>query len=206
MASSLSGAAALAALVLIPVATILAFDNPPEPKDGEHAPAGDQAKEAAELPCGVVALYLCTRLAGRDTTAEQVRSGLGPPHPQGHSFDELVTGAARLGLPLRAYHGSRPEDVPPGPLILYFRRDGHGHFAAARRVGHTGTLVQVFDHAWPEVVDLRELAGTSIWTGLFLAPTPARWPRVLGGATVVAAGLVLLTRRRRRPVSVMYPN
>ena len=113
---------------------------------------------------------------------------------------------------------ARGDRAPDRPAIAFLERDGHGHYAVVRPVGHSGKLVQIIDAAEgdPIVMDATDLYALRQWTGLALVPRRPNWPfRVAAGAAAIACFSLIailfvrpiLSRRigGRRSVVVVQP-
>jgi len=181
------------------------------------AEQGSQS-EMADFDCATMALHALFALEGRPTAVDSVRRLLPRMDPRGYSMAELRDGARAGGLDLDGVRLARGDRAPDRPAIVFFDRDGHGHYAVVRPVGHSGKLIQIIDAAEgdPIVMDATDLYALRQWTGLALVPRRPNWPFRLatGGAIVSCLTLVavlfampILSRRfgQRRPVSLLQP-
>ena len=168
---------------------------------GADAPAGNAGDD-----CGTTALYTILAIEGRSVPVSSIRRSLPALDPNGHSMAELRDAARALGLGLTGVQFRQGDVAPDRPALIFLERDGHGHFAVIRPVGHSGKLVQIIDPAEdPFVMDAAALYALPQWTGLALVPSRPSWIlRIAVGFSLVAASgaLVIWARRehrRRRP-------
>jgi len=174
--------------------------------------------EAADFDCATLALHSLFAIEGRSIAIDAVRRLLPPLDPRGYSLAELRNAARAGGLDLDGVTLVPGDRAPDRPAIVFFDREGHGHYAVVRPVGHSGKLIQIIDAAegGPIVMDAKDLYASSQWTGLALLPRRPNWPFRLatGGAIVSCLTLVavlfampILSRRfgQRRPVSLLQP-
>jgi hypothetical protein len=123
------------------------------------SPADDKRESATtRQDCGPLALTLLLAIEGVSRSEDQVGSRFPAPGPSGHSMFTLQQVASQCGISLEGRDLGRSGSALDRPMILLFRRGGHGHVTVVRPVGHTGRLVQVIDPGTePQVVDKAEI-------------------------------------------------
>lgn len=164
------------------------------------------------VDCGTMSLGALLLLEGYPAEPDLLLARLRPSSPAGPSLEELRDAAAAYGLKLRAVRLDNDERAVDRPMIVFFRRTGHGHFQVVRPVGHTGKLAEVIDPNWPPaIVDKAALFATPGWTGIALVPDrrPGWAFRIAWGLIGGSAGAGLIwvgPRLRRRLVRRSVPS
>lgn len=156
------------------------------------------------VDCGTLSLGALLTLEGYPVEPDLLLARLRASSPAGPSLEELRDAAATYGLRLRGVHLDKDERAIDRPMIVFFRRTGHGHYQVVRPLGHSGKLVQVIDPNWsPAVVDKAALFSAPEWTGIALIPErrPGWAVRIawglVGGGAVAGLGWVGPRLRRR---------
>ena len=149
-------------------------------------------------------LYHLLHLTGRSADLNELRSMMGGPGAEGHSFRELRQAARHFGLPLDAVVLPKRLSAIQGPVLLFLKTGREGHYLVVRPVGHTGHLVQVLDGARPpDVIDAEQLFDSLSWTGLALVPHQSNYLAMtaagLGLACMAAFVARLKTRAHGKP-------
>jgi hypothetical protein len=135
------------------------------------APGVEEPPRMDSWDCGTVALYHLLHLSGRFADLDELRSVMGAPGAEGHSFRELRQAAGHFGLPLDAIVLPKQRSAIQGSVLLFVKLGREGHFLVVRPVGHTGHLIQVLDgDRPPTVIDAERLFDSPSWTGLALVP------------------------------------
>ncbi|MGC8639381.1 MAG: cysteine peptidase family C39 domain-containing protein [Isosphaeraceae bacterium] len=151
-----------------------------------------------DLPsdCGSRALYTLMCLERAPFDVNSLRRALPRPSAMGYSMKELRDAGRKLGVSLSGVVLKKDVRAIDRPMIVFCRRDGHGHYMAIRPVGHSRKLVQMIDPASdePEVVDYEVAFSRPDWTGIALIPDRAGWLRPFGlEALGGLAAMALLT-------------
>jgi Peptidase C39 family len=154
--------------------------------------------------CGTLALYSLLRLEGLRPDPRLIDAALPPRRSEGYTMMEMKTASASGGLPLSGVRLRKGEKLPDCGMIAFVKRNGHGHYVVARRVGHSGKLVQIIDPGNSiEVLDINDLWGNSDWSGLALIPDRSgryRWMAGTASAVLFCLGLACRLSAGRRMV------
>lgn len=170
---------------------------------GMLASVGLAADEGAETrdahpDCGPIALATLLHLEDVPVRVEELAGRMGSDGI-GHSLAQLRDEASRLGVPLTGVRLSGdPRDLDR-PALIHLNRGQHGHFLVVRPVGHSGTLVQVFDaQGSPVVIDGDALYRSREWTGMALIPARGVGSRRLVAVWIATGAGVCIWLGRRR--------
>jgi hypothetical protein len=161
-----------------------------------------QDASAEDAPsCGFLSLCSLHRLEGTSSTPASLNSKLPPEGKLGYSMEELRRASSSCGLPLKGVILHPGPAFLDRPAIVFFRREGHGHFITIRPVGKTTEVVQVLDSFDdPRLVYARDLFDSPTWTGLALIPErPNKMARVAGGIAITSGLALVALLVRRRP-------
>jgi ABC-type bacteriocin/lantibiotic exporter with double-glycine peptidase domain len=144
--------------------------------------------QTTEHDCGTLALYRLLRLLDNPVPLAMVQAALPDMPRSGFSMRQLRDAAGTLGVSLRGVRLLSDAHPPRTPFLCFLDTSPHGHFAVARPVGHTGTLIQVIDGLEdPLVLDAADFFRKPEWTGLALVPSDRTLPLTVH----ILAGLVL---------------
>lgn len=144
------------------------------------------------ISCGTYALYYLLGLEHKRVGLPQIAGVLNTGDERGNSLRELLGAGRSLGLELKAVLIQPTDPFPAGPLIAHLRFSEHGHFVVLRRLGSSGTLVQVLDGIGePEVREELELRALPEWTGVALVPERPNWLLRIAGTAALVSGLAL---------------
>ena len=168
-------------------------------------PRAVRADDTIDYDCGVNALFILLRLAGRPVTLDRLTSVL-PPRPRdGYSMAELAAASSSLGLGLEGVEFRRGDEALGHPAIVFLKSAKGGHFAVLRPVGTTGTMVQVIDPPnVPWIADYDLPFSVKSWTGRVLVPRDPWYVRYASSLIAVLGGVALFMvalQQRRRPRS-----
>lgn len=166
-----------------------------------HPAAEADTDEPPRLDCAVNALFLLLELEGQPASFERITASFPASRdPRGYSMAEIAAAARSLGLPLEGYQLPQAATPLREPVIAYVKTASGGHFAVLRRVGSTGTMVQVIDPPSPPwIADYGRVFQARSWTGRVLLrrdPWTTRNASLLLGTAGLAVVGVALVRWR----------
>jgi hypothetical protein len=141
---------------------------------------------------GTKALYTLAQIERRTIDYERIVTRLNALGRSVCTLQDLRDVARDSGLDLVGVRFERWVRQPEGPALVHLLRGPHGHFVTVRPVGHTGKLIQVIDgDLAPEVVDAKEWAASSEWTGFALVPARTPWSLYIAWVLAIVAASVL---------------
>jgi len=104
-----------------------------------------EASTAGSHSCGPLALYVLGQFEGRRWSLASLESRLGRDRGSRFSFQDLREAASSRGLRLIGVRFSKEDWPLDRPALIHLETERDGHFMVVRPVGHSGTMVQVFD-------------------------------------------------------------
>lgn len=175
------------------------------PSGGVGGPDDVPGTSGDVVDCGTMALGTLLLLEGHPIDPKALLSCVGPSPSEGPSMERLRDAARACGLSLRAVRLNKEERAIDRPMLVFLKRQEHGHFQVVRPVGHTGRLAQVIDpNSTLDVVEKLTMLTAPEWTGIALVPDRRPgWPvriscGLIGGISLAGLGWAGLRSLGRR--------
>lgn len=146
--------------------------------------------------CGLTSLWTLLHLEGHPIPMATLRARLPSEPAAGYSIAELREAAAACGLRTDVRQLSTNPEALDRPVLVFVRRNGHGHFLVIRPVGR-GDKLQVLDGPRaPEVREGTQIVDAPTWTGIALVPVRPSWPARAVALAMFGGALACLIRPR----------